>query len=110
MNNTLTIKLAQDIAQIISSRDVVLQVKQQIVTSQAEQVVLDFSKVEFISRSAAHEFILLSESLVDQHSVTFVDMNESVRTMLQTVRDHRVAPQKVEVPLLQAVDINAVFA
>lgn len=110
MNNTLTIKLAQEIAEIISSRDVVLKVKQQIVASKAERVVLDFSKVEFISRSAAHEFILLSESLVNQHPVTFIDMNESVRTMLQTVRNHRVAPQKIEVPLLQAVDINVVFA
>jgi len=111
MKHTLHLKLAEEIAEIISSRNVIAQIKNRLLSQSEDLCVLDFSSVVFISRSAAHELILLEEDLKShKKQIEFVHMNNDVQAMLNTVRQHRIALQKSDFVLPQVMDINFLAA
>lgn len=111
MEHRLHLKLAQEIAEIISSRDVITVIKNRLLNQPEKSFVLDFSSVAFTSRSAAHEFILLEEDLKShKKQVALVHMNKDVQAMFSTVRHHRIATQKLDFVLPQVMDINVLAA
>lgn len=111
MEHKFHLKLAQEIAEIISSRDVIAVIKNRLLDQPEKAFVLDFSSVAFISRSAAHEFILLEEDLKShKKQIEFIHMNSDVQAMFNTVRHHRIAIQKTDFVLPQVMDINVLAA
>lgn len=106
MEPTIRVKLASEIAEVISSRDVLALLKDRLLKSKSDHIELDFSDVEFISRSAAHELLLLKESISSVKEINFANMNREVEVMLNTVRHHRIAANKSTFVLPKVMDIN----
>lgn len=97
MDKTYVINIAEVIAPIVASRDTVAMLREKINQSQETGVALDMAQVEFISRAAAHAFLILKESLAyhePKKIVKFVHTNESVTMMLRTVAANRAVPKK----------------
>ena len=59
MKNVYTIKIKDTIASTINSRDIVAKISKIIKKVPAKTIVLDFSNVDFVSRSATHELLKL---------------------------------------------------
>lgn len=106
-----TINVAASVTSIIGSRDVVRILKECIVVSSEKVINLDFQDVEFISRSAAHELLIMKEDLkwksTNSKDVIFINTNKDVTDMLRTVAASRAVP--VERPKFESetVDINS---
>ncbi len=92
MSRKKTIKIAKQIAPIISSRDVISRLQDAIEKSNSSLVSLDFQNIEFISRSAAHELLLLKERVSPKRETSFVNVPENVEKMLRTVAASRAVP------------------
>jgi len=94
--NKNTIKIADFIAPVISSRDVTDIIKNAILKTNSSITEIDFSNVEFISRSAAHAFILMKEDLqrrfFKKRKIIFINTNKDVSEMLRIIAANRVAP------------------
>ena len=106
-----TLNVASLLAPIIGSRDVVQVLKQEIEKQKSSEILLDLSRVEFISRSAAHELLLVQEAYSQKGvSLEFVQANEDVAAMLRTVAANRALPLK-DRPSFQAetADINTLL-
>ena len=97
-----TIDMASLIAPVIHSRDAIELVREAIQKTDAKSVVLDFSKVDFISRSAAHELLVLKENLKQtKHiDITFANTNKDINEMLRIVAANRAIPKHQVVPML----------
>lgn len=92
-----TIKIAEEISEIISSRDVSNILKEEIDRTPTYEVQLDFSNVQFVSRSAAHELIELQQLFADRSvliKIFFTNTSPSVANMFRTVAANRVLPAK----------------
>lgn len=87
------IQIAKLLAPIISSRDIIAVLKKKIIAAKSSLIELDFSDVEFISRSAAHELILMKEDLRNKKEITIANANEAVIQMLRIVAANRIAPK-----------------
>ena len=89
------IDMSQVLAPIISSRDTLAMVKKAVQEAETNLVNLDFNKVEFISRSAAHELLKIKEELRIDHKkeVFFANTNESVTDMIRVVAANRAVPK-----------------
>lgn len=90
------LKIAELVSPIISSRDVSRVLKSEIEKVHFQQIDLDFTNVEFISRSAAHQMIEMKEELANRDSskdITFTNTSISVETMLRVVAANRVLPK-----------------
>ncbi len=99
------LQIAELVSPIISSRDVSFVLKNEIEKAHFQQIDLNFSNVEFISRSAAHQMIEMKEELANRDSskvITFSNTSPSVEQMLRVVAANRVLPKpslrKVEPP------------
>jgi anti-anti-sigma regulatory factor len=98
-----TIKLASVIAPIIGSRDLVNSLEKTISKSKADSIELDFQKVNFASRSAAHALLNMKEDFLRKtpthakKEISFVNVNEDIETMLRTVAANRALPKKKEI-------------
>jgi hypothetical protein len=81
-----------------------------IVKSWTKAIDLDFNNVEFVSRSAAHELLLLRDSLNSRFfmrkEINFVNANNDVTNMLRIVAANRVAPKPKEELHIQKTDID----
>lgn len=92
-----TINVAEVLASIISSRDVANVLKEAIIKTNAKLVNLDFSNVEFVSRSAAHELSTLKEKLhqktFNKKEIAFINTNQAVTEMLRVVAANRMLPK-----------------
>ena len=89
------IDIAKKIAPILSSRDVVRDLNKLIKKTKSNLVKLDFKKVDFVSRSAAHELLLLKERFAQQSkSISFINTNQEVTKMLRIVAANRALPLK----------------
>lgn len=93
---TAVINIADIVAPIVSSRDIAANLEKNIANSLAERVVLDFSKVKFISRSAAHQLLMIKEQF--QHAqpkkeVVFENTNEDVKEMFRIIAANRAVPE-----------------
>ena len=112
-NNTISI--SQDIAPIVSSRDLVRNLEKDIAKKQDSQVNLDFTNVEFISRSAAHEFITLQQRMKAKKfykkEVLFVNVNEDVKRMLRIIAANKAMPEAPKPKVhLEKTDIQSLMS
>lgn len=110
MNENTTLNIATIIAPILASRDLIVKLKLKIEKLPSRHIQLDFAQVEFISRSAAHELLLLKESLTTQSNtktIEFISTNDEVTNMLRTVASNRAVPKKTEdETVIKTVSIN----
>ncbi len=91
----IKINVAEKIAPILGSRDVIQVLDRLIKEAKNNLVELDFAKVDFISRSAAHELISLKEKLARQSkTISFVNTSQDVAKMLRIVAANRALPPK----------------
>lgn len=98
MVKTKTVYLEKEIASIISSRDIFSIIESKIEKENSDSVNLDFSNVDFVSRSAAHELILLQERYkLKNVFVSFINTNKDVREMIRVVASNRVLPNTKEI-------------
>lgn len=89
------INIAGKIASVLSSRDIVRDLDKLIKKAKSKLVELDFKKVDFVSRSAAHELLLLKERFAQQSkSISFINTNQEVTKMLRVVAANRALPPK----------------
>lgn len=102
------IKMAKYFAPVISSRDITDSLESAILKSKSKIVDLDFSDVEFISRSAAHALLSMKEILqrrvVKKKEISFVNANEEVKEMLRIIAANRALPKGK--PRFEAERIN----
>lgn len=104
----IVINAARVLAPIISSRDVIDLLKERVLKADTKSVVLDFRNVEFISRSAAHELLVIQEELRRKNrELDFINTNKDVAEMLRVVAANRALP-KSEKPQFtpERTDIN----
>ena len=112
----VTIKLADLIAPIIGSRDLVDSLEKSVSKSKAYLVKLDFKNVKFVSRSAAHALLIMKEDFLrkapsSKKDISFVNVNEDIETMLRTVAANRALPKKKEIEFEpKKIDINSLAA
>lgn len=79
----------------LSSRSVIKRLKQEIKNLDSKHVMLDFSQVEFVSRSATHELLLMKEDLRQEDiEITFENTSEEVRDTLRIVAANRAVPKQ----------------
>ncbi len=93
-----SIDVAKILAPIVSSRDLIEIVRKEIVKISDAQIQLDFKDVDFISRSAAHEMLVMKEDLarkaIRKKEISFVNTNPTVKEMFRVVAANRAVPQK----------------
>lgn len=90
------IRLNKLLAEIINSRDVADVLKDNIKKTDAKSVVLDFTDIKFISRSAAHSLLLLKEKLetLNKKYISFENAANDVSEMLRIVSANKTYPKK----------------
>ena len=97
MKNTI-FNLEKIIASIVTCRDTINDLEVILKRSFSRNIELDFSGIEFISRSATHELLLVKERLenriFNKKSIIFSNMNIDVSEMIRTVAANRVAPRR----------------
>ncbi len=94
MNNETTkrIKIIDIVgANTISSRDVVINFLPIIKKNLKNSIVFDFSDINFISRSAAHELIKLKTKYFN---ITFSNLADEVSEMLRIIAANIASPKK----------------
>ena len=94
--DTSVIHIASSVAPIVSSRDIVANLEENIANLQTDKVILDFTKVKFISRSAAHQLLSLKEKT--QHTrpkkeLVFENTNDDVKEMFRIIAANRAVPE-----------------
>jgi anti-anti-sigma regulatory factor len=108
---TVKVEVSKKLASIIGSRDVAYSLKSIIEKTHSKTIDLDFHDVEFVSRSAAHELLLLKETLnkrfFRKKVINFVNASDNVSEMFRTVAANRALPKHKELETdIQNVDIN----
>lgn len=95
-NKKNSINLLKKIAKNISSRDVVQKLNPIIEKINAKRIELDFNDIEFISRSAAHELLLIKEKWFykQKKKLIFQNTNDDVKKMIKAVASSRAIPDK----------------
>lgn len=91
------IHIAKIVAPIVSSRDIAANLKENVARSTASTVHLDFSNVEFVSRSAAHQLLELKESFQHREpkkEVVFDNASKDVTQMFRIIASNRAMPEK----------------
>ncbi|MBU4488262.1 MAG: hypothetical protein KKI13_04265 [Candidatus Omnitrophica bacterium] len=108
---TVKIAVSKKLAPIVGSRDVAYSLKNLIEKIHARAIDLDFQDVEFVSRSAAHELLVLKEKfnkrLFWKKAINFINTSDNVADMFRTVAANRALPKQKEIELnIQKVDVN----
>lgn len=108
---TINIDVAKNLAPIVGSRDVVSSLKTTIEKAYAKAINLDFSAVEFVSRSAAHELLVLKEkfnkSFFKKKAINFINASDNVTEMFRTVAANRALPKlKIEEAEIETIDVS----
>lgn len=110
-----TINAAKIIAPIIGSRDSIDRLRKAVINAKSKLVDLDFKDVEFISRSAAHELLIMKEDLRrrllrQKKEVAYTNTNKDVTEMFRIVAANRAVPKTVKPKdKLERVDIVSLF-
>lgn len=93
-----TLKIAHILAPILSSRDIADTLKNIINQAPSANLVdLDFADVKFISRSAAHQLLVIKEDLrLNNRNIAFINTNDEVTEMLRIVAANRAVPKKAK--------------
>jgi anti-anti-sigma regulatory factor len=96
--NLTTINVSKLLAPIISSRDVASVLEDKIKKTDTESVLLDFTNIKFISRSATHSLLLLKEKFESKTSnrkeVSFINANNDIAEMFRVIAANRALPKK----------------
>lgn len=105
------INIADLLPSIISSRDVVNILIKNIKKTKTKLVDLDFSKIDFISRSAAHSFLLMKEDIqrveFNKKEIHFINANKEVSEMFRVVAANRAFPKQNKIIFNpQRININ----
>ena len=86
------------LAEIINSRDVADVLEDAIKRTDTESVVLDFTDIKFVSRSAAHALILLQQrfenEVLNKKIISFENAINDVLEMLRIVSANKTYPKK----------------
>ena len=94
------LNIAELVAPIVGSRDAVRALEKIISKEKAESIDLDFRDVEFVSRSATHEFLIMKEALAQKtqskKTVTFINLEQNVKDMFRAVAANRAAPKSAK--------------
>ena len=91
MKKALVISIKKEIAPVISSRDIINRLARAIEEADSKKIMLDFNKVEFVSRSATHALIKLKEkynkswNIFWKKKIVFININRSFEKMVQSV-------------------------
>lgn len=97
IQNSTTININKLLAPIISSRDVVNVLEDKIKKTDKESVILDFSNVKFISRSATHALTLLKEKVEsrssNRKSLFFINADHDIIEMFRIVAANKIYPK-----------------
>lgn len=115
MNNKhSTINVAKELAPILASRDITAKLASLVAKTESRSVDLDFSEVEFISRSAAHELLSLKNDFKNKwfknKELNFVNVNDNIKEMLRVVAANIAMPKSEKVEYkVERVDINSLF-
>lgn len=92
-----TIDVERLLAAVVGSRDIADRLEDAIKAAHTKAVDLDFQKVEFVSRSAAHELLLIQESfrnkLMSKKEISFVNANKAVTEMFRVIASNRAMPK-----------------
>ena len=108
----ITINVAKILAPIVGSRDLMPILADAVNKADAKSVDLDFSEVEFVSRSATHALLLMKEDLqrkwMNKKYITFVNTSNNVQEMFRVVAANRAIPRH-DTPNIQIekVDISS---
>ena len=90
---SVKINIAEKTASILGSRDVVQSLDKLIKKTKNDLVDFDFAKVDFVSRSAAHELLLSKEKFKRQSkTISFINANQGITKMLRIVAANRALP------------------
>jgi len=95
-SNRQTLHLREIFEKNISMRQTVAQIQRQF-DPDAKIVVLDFSDIEFVSRSFVHELIRFSKS--SEKEIDFTNMNSIIQALFSKVKAAQPAPRKVSAPV-----------
>jgi anti-anti-sigma regulatory factor len=91
------IDIAKLSATIISSRNIAKALEETIKKTNTELVILDFSDVKFVSRSAAHSLLVLKERLWSRVSnkkrISFMNTSNDITEMFRIVAANRALPK-----------------
>lgn len=91
------IDVASVLAVVIGSRDIADHLKNIVKNSREKAIDLDFQNVEFISRSASHELLLIKEDLrrqfINKKDIFFINTNEAVTEMFRVIAANRAVPK-----------------
>ncbi len=105
-----SIDVANLLAPIISSRDIVSILEKFIKKTNTRLVDLDFINVIFISRSATHALLLMKENLRAKKSILFINTNKNVAEMLRAVAANRAVPKSQKPKFnLEKININSLL-
>ena len=107
-NQVKIINLVHVLAPIIASRDSVRRLKVSINQSKVETIEIDFSNVEFISRSATHELLKLrteySQNSLHKRVLVYKNMSDNITKMINIVaKNKKVIPTDSNI---EQVDIH----
>ena len=109
-----TILIVEKIAKIVSSRDLVHNLEKEVSKQEHSTVNLDFTNVEFVSRSAAHELLLLQEKMrtktFKKKEILFVNTSDDVKKMLRIVASNKAVPESSKPRIrLEKIDIHTLM-
>lgn len=84
--------MADALAPRISTRAAIQAFKKSLESMDAPEFILDFSSVESVSRSAAHELIITRFDLtnINHTPVSFEHVNQDVNALFETVTDNAI--------------------
>jgi len=107
-----TIDVAKILAPIVGSRDLMPILAEAVNKADVHSVDLDFSKVEFVSRSAAHALLLMKEDLQrkwrNKKFISFVNASDNVQEMFRIVAANRAVPKTNDLNIkIEKTDINS---
>ena len=107
-----TINVAKILAPIVGSRDLMPILAEAVNKADAKSVDLDFREVEFVSRSAAHELLLMKEDLqrkwLNKKYISFTNASDNVQEMFRVVAANRAVPKLSETDIkIEKTDINS---
>lgn len=91
------INISREIAPILNSRDVIRDLSRMVKKLKSKKIDLDFKDVKFVSRSAAHELLILKEKLSMQKDIKFVNSNSEVENMIRLVASNRAVSKKEKI-------------
>jgi len=91
------INISREIAPILNSRDVIKDLSRMVKKIRSKKINLDFKDVKFVSRSAAHELLILKEKLSIQKDIKFVNLNLEVENMIRLVASNRAVSKKEKI-------------